>query len=87
MTNRLIDLMSDWQKQHRKPLPVAKLARDLGVSRQHIYAWLNDELEAYPREMIDKICDYFNCEPGDLIVRAPKETEPEAEAELTPGGD
>ena len=85
MTNRLIDLMSDWQKENRKPLTVTQLARELGVSRQEIYDWINDNLQYYSKDMIDKICDYFNCEPGDLIVRMPKQAE-ENERQPEPGG-
>lgn len=86
MTNRLIDLMSDEQKKRRKPLTVAQLARDLGVSRQYIYEWLNDDLEFYSKAMIDRICDYFDVEPGDLIVREPKASEANPQPEPEPGG-
>ncbi|MDE1360577.1 helix-turn-helix transcriptional regulator [Bacillus paralicheniformis] len=27
----------------------------------------NDDMERFPRELLDKLCKHFDCEPGDLI--------------------
>lgn len=40
--------------------------------------WFNDELSGISFATMDKLCDFFECEPGDLFKR-----EPELESQRT----
>jgi DNA-binding Xre family transcriptional regulator len=43
------------------------LAKELGISRYTIYAFRNNVLDEYPRDMLEKLCIYFGCDIGDLM--------------------
>lgn len=43
------------------------LARDLSISRYTIYALANNQLDEYPRDTLEKLCSFFNCDIGDLL--------------------
>lgn len=34
--------------------------------------WFNDELSSISFATIDRLCEFFDCEPGDLFVREPE---------------
>lgn len=43
------------------------LAKELGVSRYTIYAFANNDLDQYPRDFLESLCRYFNCDIGELM--------------------
>lgn len=43
------------------------LAKELDISKYTIYAFANNTLDEYPRPMLEKLCNYFECDIGDLM--------------------
>lgn len=43
------------------------LAKDLSISKYTIYAFRNNALDEYPRDMLEKLCIYFDCDIGQLM--------------------
>lgn len=43
------------------------LAKELNISRYTIYAFANNNLEEFPRGMLESLCTYFKCDVGDLM--------------------
>lgn len=79
MTNRLLELMAEKQIKEHRPITVTIMSREMGMSRQAIYDWINDDLTSYPKKTINQFCEYFDCNPGDLIIRTKEADEPELE--------
>lgn len=50
-------------------LTVADLHRETGISRTLLYLMFNDELSRVDISSLDKICEFFDCEVSDLLVR------------------
>jgi putative transcriptional regulator len=46
-----------------------------GVSKSTLSALMNDNVELFYSKTIDRLCEYYNCEPGDLIIRVPSENQ------------
>lgn len=44
------------------------LSKELSISRYTIYALANNELDQYPKEVIEALCNYFDCDVGDLLT-------------------
>ncbi len=44
-----------------------KLAREIGISHLPIYKMMNGEPYNPSLEMLDKLCTFFKCKPGDLL--------------------
>lgn len=48
---------------------VRQLARDIDYRFETVRLMYNDELERYPRELLDRLCAYFDCEINNLLKR------------------
>lgn len=51
-----------------KQLTIRQLARDIDHRHESVRQMYNDELERYPRELLTKLCRYFNITPGELLT-------------------
>jgi putative transcriptional regulator len=45
-----------------------KLAEDLKLSTTTVNRIFNNEFERIDVHTVEKLCDYFGCTPGDLLV-------------------
>lgn len=49
------------------------IASESGVSTNTLSKMKNQSLDQIGRVTLDKLCKYFNCQPGDLIIYIPDE--------------
>ena len=49
-------------------LTVTELSRGTGINRQTLYSWINGDVKRYDSDVLERLCAYFDCTPGDLIV-------------------
>lgn len=69
MRNRLLTLMSEKQIRENKIVTQADVADAIGISRQAIHKWIHNDIASYPATTLDKLCEYFGCEVGDILER------------------
>ena len=50
-----------------RKLKIIELARELDVHRGAITALYNETAKRIDIELLDKLCDYFECDVGDLL--------------------
>jgi len=71
-----------WYEEHAAALKEAKEARRItyrevsgktGVATSTISAFMNDKVSLFYAETIDRLCAFYGCEPGDIIIRVPEE--------------
>lgn len=55
------------QREHRR-ISLRTVAEETGISRYTVYAFANDTLNEYPKEVIGRLCTYFDCVVGDLLL-------------------
>nr|WP_017726778.1 helix-turn-helix transcriptional regulator [Halalkalibacterium ligniniphilum] len=48
-------------------LSVLKVSKDIGYRYESVRTFYTDENKQYPKELLDKLCDYLDVTPGDLI--------------------
>lgn len=60
---RLKDIMDE------KGLTYRKVSTEADVSTNTLYKMAKNKLKMVGVDVIDRLCDYLDCEPGDLIVR------------------
>jgi putative transcriptional regulator len=65
-----------YEKQHKenRTITQSEVARAVGVSREAVGLWMTTEARAVRFDTLEKLCDFFDCEPGDLIIRVPDES-------------
>ena len=72
MQNRLLALMGEKQAKMNKSVSASDVADAVGISRQGIHKWIHNQIASYPAETLDKLCEYFECEVGDILYRVEK---------------
>lgn len=55
------------QREKRSRVPILEVARATGLSRQTLAAFARGQLILYPEHMLVRLCEYFDCEIGDLL--------------------
>ncbi len=58
-----------WVLMGERKLNVTELARETGLPRSSIDVLYKDEALRVDFNVIDKLCEYFSCEIGDLLER------------------
>ncbi len=44
-----------------------KIAADTGLSQSTISMWMNDRVTRFDRDVIERLCEFFGCDVGDLL--------------------
>lgn len=68
MRSNLLVLVAQKSQRDGKRVTLRSVARDTGISTYTIYALANNEIEEYPRTVLEKLCTYFECNIGDLLT-------------------
>ncbi len=61
-------LTAQKSQRERRHLSLRTVAEETGISRYTVYAFANDTLSEYPKEVVTKLCNYFDCTVGDLLL-------------------
>lgn len=56
------------QRAEGPRVTLRSLAKELGISKYTIYAFSNNQLNEYPVVMLERLCTFFDCSPGDLLT-------------------
>jgi DNA-binding Xre family transcriptional regulator len=66
--NRLLELMQERERQTRRRIKQHEIAQFVGVADHTIMNWIrNDNISRLESRMVEKLCDYFDCELNDLL--------------------
>lgn len=65
--NRVAALIGEKQAKENRFISASEVARETGLTRQVISKWVNNEIVSYRSDMMEKLCAYFDCTPGDLL--------------------
>jgi DNA-binding Xre family transcriptional regulator len=68
VSNNLLVLMAQKAQRERRRITPRTVAMETGISRYTIYAFVKDTIQAYPRDVVAKLCEYLDCEVGDLLL-------------------
>lgn len=52
---------------HRKKKRISAIAKETGIARSTITSIYHEKVKMIQLETINKLCEYFDCQPGDLI--------------------
>lgn len=66
-SNLLVLLARKSQKEGRR-ITLRRLSQDLEISKYTIYALANNDLNEFPRIVLEKLCTYFDCTLDDVFT-------------------
>lgn len=67
MKNRLLHLVTEKERQDNERISQAKLAREIKISYNALDRWLKNDVERYDAPIVERLCEYFGCDVGDLL--------------------
>lgn len=65
--NRLLELIQARERQIGRRVKQHDIATFVGVSDHTIINWIRNETNRYEGQIIERLCDYFDCEISDLL--------------------
>lgn len=68
-TNKLLILLAEKETRESRRISIAEVARESGIDQRTLGKWAKNTIFRYDAAVIDALCNYFNCSPGDLIIK------------------
>ena len=73
---RLWELWGERRRAAKRPVTVQEIAQATGISRGTLSRLINEPGYVTTTRVIDRLCAYFGCQPGDLLVYIPENKKP-----------
>lgn len=68
MRTNILTLIAQKAQRERRRITPRTVATELVITPATIYRMVAGTLREYPAEAVEKLCAYFACEVGDLLV-------------------
>lgn len=65
---RLAELVADKAFKERRVVPLSEIAEATGIHRATLSKMANQPGANIGTDIIDKLCRYFGCQPGELLM-------------------
>jgi putative transcriptional regulator len=66
--NRFKILVAQKELSERRNISYEDIHRETGLAASTLSAWANNTIQRYDTSSIAALCEYFNCEVGELII-------------------
>lgn len=77
---RLTELTADKAFKERRVIPLSEIAQIAGIHRATLSKIANQPGSNVGTDIIDKLCKYFGCQPGDVMTYVEDEVMPDEAA-------
>jgi putative transcriptional regulator len=71
INNKFGALLAEKRIRERRNISLSEVAEATGLTRPTLYAWQNNTVTKYDALIIDKLCQYFGIQPGELFEYVP----------------
>ncbi len=72
MTGRIINrfrmLLAEKATREQHSIAINDVQRGTGIAWSTLNSWANNQVTRYDAPVIQALCEYFNCQVGDLLV-------------------
>ena len=69
--SRLRELMAATSRETRRKITYDVIWSETGLSRSTLARLANDREERIAISTLDRLCAFFDCQPGDLLIYVP----------------
>ena len=66
--NRFRVLLAEKAEKEQHNIPLTEVERQTGIAWTTLQAWANNKVTRFDVPVIIALCDYLNCNLGDLII-------------------
>jgi DNA-binding Xre family transcriptional regulator len=67
LKNRLLQLIHERESKIGRRIKQHDIAEFAGVKDHTISAWLHGDITRFDARVVERLCDYFQCDVGDLL--------------------
>lgn len=67
LKNRLLILIQERERKINRRVKLKDIAEFAEISNHTVTNWLRNKTTIYDGKTIERLCDYFNCDIGDLL--------------------
>ena len=68
ISNRFRILLAEKATRERHGIAINDVQRDTGIAWSTLNSWANNHVTRYDAPVIQALCDYFQCQVGELLV-------------------
>lgn len=68
IANRFRILLAEKATKEQHNIAINDVRRETGIAWSTLNAWANNQVTRYDAPVIQALCEYFNCQVGDLLV-------------------
>ncbi len=73
VNNRFSALLADMRIKEKRNIPLTEVQEKSGISYPTLLGWANNTVKRFDVETINRLCQYFGIEPGELFQYVPDE--------------
>lgn len=66
--NRLKVLIAEKEIREGRKLPYRTIAKETSISTSTLTAYIQQRTQRYDVSVLNTLCKYFDCQPGDILV-------------------
>ena len=67
LRNRFLYLVTEKERKIGRKIKYIEIAEATGISQSVISRWMNSNIERYDAPVVEKLCEYFECDLCDLL--------------------
>ena len=71
--SRLRELIGAKSRRERRRITYGEIQVQTGVNKNTLSKLANDRGAMVGMSVIDRLCEYFDCQPGDLLIYVPED--------------
>jgi len=68
IVNQFRILLAQKATKMQQNIALMDVQRETGIAWSTLNSWANNQVTRYDAPVIQSLCDYFNCQVGDLLV-------------------
>ena len=68
IVNRFRVLLAEKAEKEQKNIPLKEVERQTGITWATLQSWANNKVTRFDEPVIIALCDFLECEVGDLLV-------------------
>lgn len=68
LKSNLLVLVAQKAQREKRRISLRRLAEETNIQRYTVYGFANNTLKEYPKEVLERLCEYFGCGLEDLLT-------------------
>jgi putative transcriptional regulator len=68
IANRFRVLLAEKATREQHSIAINDVQRETGIAWSTLNSWANNQVTRYDAPVIQALCEYFNCQVGDLLI-------------------